>query len=288
MRYCKYLSVEKLEGSEDGVQLPRYAFVEDRNGVLWATLPMQAPQEDLTSRLHGTVAAAALAPGFVPTPLSSLHLLPPVAPSKILCVGRNYREHAAELGNEAPKEPLLFLKPPSALLGPRGSIRMPDLSQRVDYEGELGIVIGRRCRKIGPGEDVRPYIRGYVCVNDVTARDLQKSDSQWTRGKGFDSFCPVGPIVSDEIDPCGFEDTAAGPVTVTTRLNGVMKQQGSTRDFIFPIPELLRYIAACMTLEPGDLIPTGTPAGVGAVQPGDRIQVEIDGLGVLENEFSRE
>ena len=288
MRYCKYLSVEKLEGSEDGVQLPRYAFVEDRNGVLWATLPMQAPQEDLTSRLHGTVAAPALAPGFVPTPLSSLHLLPPVAPSKILCVGRNYREHAAELGNEAPKEPLLFLKPPSALLGPRGLILMPDLSQRVDYEGELGIVIGRRCRKIGPGEDVRPYIRGYVCVNDVTARDLQKSDSQWTRGKGFDSFCPVGPIVSDEIDPCGFEDTAAGPVTVTTRLNGVMKQQGSTRDFIFPIPELLRYITACMTLEPGDLIPTGTPAGVGAVQPGDRIQVEIDGLGVLENEFSRE
>jgi 2-keto-4-pentenoate hydratase/2-oxohepta-3-ene-1,7-dioic acid hydratase in catechol pathway len=275
MRYCKYLS------SENGTPIPRYALVEKRNGALWATLPMQAPQEDLNSRILGGVPVPTLAIDFKPTPLSELHLLAPVTPSKILCIGRNYRDHAAELGNDVPTEPLLFLKPPSSLLGSMGTIRMPTISQRIDYEGELGIVIGRRCYKIGPDEDVRPYIRGYVCVNDVTARDIQKSDSQWTRGKGFDTFCPVGPIVSDEIDPCG-----GSPVTVTTRLNGVVKQQGSTRDLIFPITDLLRYITATMTLEPGDLIPTGTPAGVGAVQPGDRIQVEIDSLGVLENQFA--
>jgi len=280
MRYCKYLS------SENGTFLPRYALVEKRNGVLWATLPMQAPQEDLTTRILGGVPIPTIAVDFDPTPLDDLHLLPPVTPSKILCVGRNYRDHAAELGNDVPTEPLLFLKPPSALLGPKGTIRMPAISNRVDYEGELGIVIGRRCYRIGPDEDVRPYIRGYVCVNDVTARDIQKSDGQWTRGKGFDTFCPVGPIVSDEIDPVGFADKAPSPVTITTRLNSVVRQQGSTRDLIFPIADLLRYITATMTLEPGDLIPTGTPAGVGAVQPGDRIQVEIDGLGVLENQFA--
>jgi 2-keto-4-pentenoate hydratase/2-oxohepta-3-ene-1,7-dioic acid hydratase in catechol pathway len=272
MRYCKYVS------TENDTTLPRYAIVEQRNGILWATLPMQAPQEDLAARPYSS-----LATNFQPTLLSELNLLPPVAPSKILCVGRNYRDHAAELGNEVPKEPLLFLKPPSALLPSNGTIVMPSLSSRIDYEGELGIVISRRCRNIGPDEDVRPYIRGYVCINDITARDLQKSDGQWTRGKGFDTFCPVGPIVSDEIDPAEGE-----PVTVTTRLNGVVKQLGSTRDFIFPIPHLLRYITSIMTLEPGDLIPTGTPAGVGAVQPGDRIQVEIDGLGILENKFAAE
>jgi 2-keto-4-pentenoate hydratase/2-oxohepta-3-ene-1,7-dioic acid hydratase in catechol pathway len=282
MRYCKYLS------SENGTFLPRYALVEKRNGALWATLPMQAPQEDLNTRILGGVPIPTLDVDFEPAPLDDLHLLPPVTPSKILCVGRNYRDHAAELGNDVPTEPLLFLKPPSALLGPKGTIRMPAISNRIDYEGELGIVIGRRCYRIGPDEDVRPYIRGYVCVNDVTARDIQKSDGQWTRGKGFDTFCPVGPIVSDEIDPCGFGDKAGAPVTVTTRLNGVVKQQGSTRDLIFPIAHLLRYITATMTLEPGDLIPTGTPAGVAAVQPGDRIQVEIDGLGVLENQFVTE
>ena len=282
MRYCKYLS------HENESSLGRYALVEKIGGVLWATLPMQAPQEDLTSRLAGTLPLLSLAAAFRPAPLSELDLLPPVTPSKIVCVGRNYRDHAAELGNEVPQEPLLFLKPPSSLLGPGGIIRMPAISQRIDYEGELGIVIGRRCRNLGPDEDVRPYLRGYVAVNDVTARDLQKSDGQWTRAKGFDTFCPTGPIVSDEIDPCGFDSATAQPVTVITRLNGAVKQQGSTRDLIFAIPELLRYITAFLTLEPGDLIPTGTPAGVGAVKAGDRIQVEIDGLGVLENEFAGE
>lgn len=276
MRYAKFLS---LEG---GAFIPRYAFVELRGDVLWASEPMSPPEEDLAAQLAPPMPRD----GFEPRPLAELHLLSPVHPSKIVCVGRNYRDHAAELGNEVPKEPLLFLKPPSSLLMPNGVVRMPALSKRVDYEGELAIVVGRRCRNLGPTEDVRPCIRGYTIVNDVTARDIQKSDGQWTRGKGFDTFCPAGPIISSQIDPCGFGQTPATPVTVTTRLNGAVRQQGSTRDFIFPIEYLMRYITATMTLEPGDLIPTGTPAGVGPVQPGDRIQVEIDGLGTLENTFA--
>jgi 2-keto-4-pentenoate hydratase/2-oxohepta-3-ene-1,7-dioic acid hydratase in catechol pathway len=271
MRYCKFLAPGDTS---------LYAFVEQRGDTLWAVRPMQAPEED-----H---AAQPMPSAFEPAPLRDLQLLAPVAPSKIVCIGRNYRDHAAELGNEVPKEPLVFLKPPSALLAPGGVIRMPGLSKRIDYEGELGVVIARRCRNLGPDEDVRPYIRGYTLVNDVTARDIQKSDGQWTRGKGFDTFCPVGPVVSDEIDPCGLGETTATPVTLTTRLNGAVKQQGSTGDLIFPIAYLLRYITAVMTLEPGDLIPTGTPAGVGPVNPGDSIQVEVDGLGVLENTFHRE
>ena len=265
MRYCRF----RL--AQHDPLFARYALVEERDGALWAVAPMQPPEEDLAAQMADALQ-------FEPTPLSRLQLLPAVLPSKIVCVGRNYREHAAELGNEAPEEPLLFLKPPSSLLGSGGTVRMPPLSKRVDYEGELGIVIGSRCRHLGPREDVRQYIRGYVCVNDVTARDLQKSDGQWTRGKGFDTFCPVGPIVSDEIDP-----VAGAPVTVTTHVNGVLKQTGSTADLIFTIPELLRYITAFCTLEPGDLIPTGTPSGVGPVHPGDRIQISIGGLGVLES-----
>jgi 2-keto-4-pentenoate hydratase/2-oxohepta-3-ene-1,7-dioic acid hydratase in catechol pathway len=270
MRYCKFLSFEH------GVPVPRYALVDQREGILYAVSPMDAPEEDLAAQTLPTV-------DFQPKPLSDLHLLAPVTPSKILCIGRNYRDHATELGNEVPKEPLLFLKPPSSLLAPGGVIRMPALSNRVDYEGELAIVIGRRCRNFSLTDNPRLYIRGYVIVNDVTARDIQKSDAQWTRGKGFDTFCPVGPIVSDEIDPA-----TGSPVTLITRLNGEIKQQGNTADLIFPIAHLLHYITAAMTLEPGDLIPTGTPAGVGPVQPGDRIQIEIDGLGTLENTFAPE
>jgi len=269
MRYCRFSSAQ--DPDQGSLRPSYYARVEEREGVPWAVASMPPPSEDLAAQ-------AAPPLRFEATPLSRLRLLPPVAPSKIVCVGRNYRDHAAELGNEVPREPLLFLKPPSSLLGSAGIVRLPALSQRVDYEGELGIVIGTRCRNIGPGEDVRKYIRGYVCVNDVTARDLQKSDGQWTRGKGFDTFCPVGPIVSDEIDPIG-----GAPVTVTTHLNGVLKQTGSTADFLFGVPELLRYITAFCTLEPGDLIPTGTPAGVGSLASGDRIQVTVHGLGVLEN-----
>ncbi len=199
-----------------------------------------------------------------------------MTPSKIVCIGRNYRDHAAELGNEVPKEPLIFLKAPSSILAPGQTIHIPAQSERVDFEGELAIVIGKRASRIRPEEDVRPYIRGYTIVNDVTARDLQKSDGQWSRAKGFDTFCPVGPIVTDEVDP------DAG-LNVETRLNRVVRQQGNTLDLIFPIAALLRYITAAMTLMPGDLIPTGTPAGVAPMQPGDVVEVTVEGIGRLSN-----
>jgi 2-keto-4-pentenoate hydratase/2-oxohepta-3-ene-1,7-dioic acid hydratase in catechol pathway len=208
--------------------------------------------------------------------LADAALLCPVQPSKIVCIGRNYREHAAELGNEVPTEPLIFLKPPSSLLDPGGKIVLPPMSSRVDYEGELGVVIGKACRNLKPDEDVRPYILGYTCVNDVTARDLQKKDVQFTRGKGFDTFCPVGPIVTDELDPW------AG-VAVQTRVNGKLKQDGNTRDFIFAIDTVIRFISQVMTLLPGDLIATGTPSGVGPLQAGDLVEVSVAGIGTLGN-----
>ena len=258
MQYCRFQT-------EQG---PQYGAVSQRQNEWWMERIIAPPPEDRSvSRSIEYLPAQ---------PLSALTLLAPVTPSKIVCIGRNYRDHAAELGNEVPKEPLLFLKAPSSLLPPDGTIRLPAISQRVDYEGELGVVIGRTCYKLKPDDDVRFYIRGYVIVNDVTARDLQKSDGQWSRAKGFDTFCPVGPIVSDAVDP------EAG-VTVTTRLNGIVKQHGATTDFIFNIATLLRYISAAMTLNPGDLIPTGTPAGVGPMQSGDVVEVEIDGLSMLRN-----
>ena len=261
MRYAKILTP----------QGPSYASVEDRDGQWHAVAPCDAPEEDPVPRR-----------AFQAAPLVSFTLLPPVRPSKIVCVGRNYRDHAAELGNPVPTEPLLFLKPPSSLLGSGGVVLMPALSNRIDFEGELAIVIGKRLRNLAPGEDARAYIRGYTLVNDITARDIQKSDGQWTRGKGWDTFCPAGPFVSDEIDP------TAHPVILTTRLNGEVRQTGSTADLIFSIPELLRYISLFATLEPGDLIPTGTPAGVGPMQPGDVVEVEIAGLGILRNRLAPE
>jgi len=219
-----------------------------------------------------------------PVPLSTAKLLCPVVPSKIICVGRNYREHANELGNEVPAEPLLFLKPPSSLIGPGAAVELPppSLTQRVDYEGELGVIIAKRCRRLKAGEDVLPYIRGYTCVNDVTARDLQKKESQWTRAKGFDTFCAVGPVVVTPDDIEAHQASSRG-VEVSTRLDGHVKQHGHTRDFIFSIEHVIRYISACMTLEPGDLISTGTPAGVGPMKSGSTVEVEIPPIGVLKN-----
>jgi 2-keto-4-pentenoate hydratase/2-oxohepta-3-ene-1,7-dioic acid hydratase in catechol pathway len=211
-------------------------------------------------------------------PLAQASLLPPVEPSKIVCVGRNYREHAAELGHEVPQEPLLFFKPPSSLLPPGGTILRPKVSERTDYEGELGVVIARRCHQLADSEDVRPYILGYTCVNDFTARDLQNKDGQWTRAKGFDTFCPVGPVVADGINI----DPWAG-VQVETRVNNEVRQSGNTKDFIFPLDVVIRYISQIMTLEPGDLIATGTPKGVGPVVAGDAIEVSIAGIGQLRN-----
>ena len=209
-------------------------------------------------------------------PLTEARLLVPVRPSKIVCVGRNYRAHAAELGNEVPQEPLLFFKPPSSLLATGQDIRRPRLSQRTDYEGELAVVMARSCYMLPPGEDVRPYIQGYTALNDFTARDLQKKDGQWTRAKGFDTFCPVGPVVSDELDP------SAG-VSLETRVNGEMRQQGNTRDFIFPLDVVIRYIGEAMTLFAGDVIATGTPEGVGPVIAGDVIEISVGGVGTLRN-----
>jgi 2-keto-4-pentenoate hydratase/2-oxohepta-3-ene-1,7-dioic acid hydratase in catechol pathway len=214
-------------------------------------------------------------------PLEGAPLLPPVSPSKIVCVGRNYREHAAEMGKEVPLEPLIFFKPPSSLLASGQTIRRPRISERTDYEGELAAVIGRPCYKPAGHEDVRPYVLGYTALNDFTARDLQRKDGQWTRGKGFDTFCPVGPVVTNEIDPW------AG-VDVETRVNGQVRQHGNTRDFVFPLDVILRYIAAVMTLVPGDVVATGTPEGVGPVVAGDVVEITIAGMGTLRNPVADE
>lgn len=198
-------------------------------------------------------------------------------PTKIVCVGRNYAEHARELGNVVPERPLLFLKPPSALIGPDETIVLPQESSRVEHEGEIGVVLGRRLRK-SREENVASAIAGIVCVNDVTARDLQKSDAQWTRAKGFDTFCPAGPaIVPLERLP------AVRDLEVVCRVNGMERQHGHAADMIFGIPFLLAYISHVMTLEPGDLVLTGSPPGVGPLVPGDVVEVEIPGVGLLRN-----
>jgi 2-keto-4-pentenoate hydratase/2-oxohepta-3-ene-1,7-dioic acid hydratase in catechol pathway len=197
-----------------------------------------------------------------------------------VCVGRNYREHAVELGHDVPTEPLIFLKATSSLLPPGGVVRRPKISQNVHHEGELGVVIGKTCYQPAADADIRQYILGYTCVNDVTARDLQNKDGQWSRAKGFDTFCPVGPLVTDEIDPCFAVGAGVG---VQTRVNGQVKQDGNTRDFLFKLDVVIRHIAQAMTLFPGDLIPSGTPAGVGPVVAGDVMEVSVAGVGTLKN-----
>jgi 2-keto-4-pentenoate hydratase/2-oxohepta-3-ene-1,7-dioic acid hydratase in catechol pathway len=199
---------------------------------------------------------------------------PPVNPSKILGVGLNYRAHAQEMGKKLPEEPLLFMKPPSALIGPDEAIVRPRGFARVDYEGELAVVIGRRCRRV-PRERALDMVRGYVCLNDVTVRDLQVKDVQYTRAKGFDTFCPVGPRVAEGLDP-----TRLG---IVTRVNGATRQSSTTADLIFDVAALITFASRVMTLEAGDLITTGTPPGVGPIAPGDVIEIEIEGVGLLRN-----
>jgi len=210
----------------------------------------------------------------------SFHLLAPCAPTKIVAIGRNYVDHAAELGNQVPKEPLMFLKPPSALLDPFGVIRRPpeSLTQRIDYEGELALVMGSRCSSIG-ADRAMEHVFGYTIANDVTARDLQKRDGQWTRAKGFDTFCPVGPCIVREL-PLG--------ARIRTFLNDAKKpvQDGAIDGMVFGPAALVAAVSAVMTLEPGDLILTGTPAGIGPLAPGDRVRVEIAGIGTLENSLA--
>lgn len=220
---------------------------------------------------------------IAPLPLDEAKLLPPVKPSKIVCVGRNYLAHIKELNHDVPKTPLIFFKPPSSLIGHDDVIFRPRISQRVDFEGELALVVGKRCKHLKPGQVVWPYILGWTIVNDVTARDLQEPEKQWTRAKGFDTFCPVGPVVvaRDEVDPW------VG-VTVETRVNGVVKQHGTTEDFLFSIEDILVWITQAMTLEPGDLIATGTPEGVGPLLAGDVVEVEVSGIGTLRNRVEDE
>ncbi len=218
-------------------------------------------------------------PGERVAALDEVRLLAPCQPSKIIALGRNYAEHAAEHGAEVPPEPLIFMKPAGAVIGPGDEIVYPPLSQQVEYEAELAVVIGRRARNVAEAAAF-DYILGYTCGNDVTARDLQRRDGQWTRAKGFDTFCPLGPWIVTGLD--------VGDLAIRSRVNGVVKQDSTTARMVFKVPYLVQAITQVMTLEPGDVIMTGTPAGVGPLQPGDTVEVEVEGIGVLRNTVVKE
>ncbi len=208
-------------------------------------------------------------------PLAEVRLLAPIVPTKVVCQGRNYVDHAAELNNPVPKEPLIFLKPPSSIIGPGEPILLPPISRRVDFEGEIAAVIGRTCSRLADADSVAPFLLGYTCLNDVTARDLQKADGRFTRAKGFDTFCPLGPVIETEFD--------LAHATIETTINGERRQFGRASDMIFSVDAIIRWVSRIMTLEPGDVVATGTPAGVGPLQPGDVVEVTISGVGALRN-----
>ncbi|MFI7587800.1 fumarylacetoacetate hydrolase family protein [Spongisporangium articulatum] len=242
---------------------PRYGLIDGEPGaeelVAITGDPMYMPVQPTGERLK----------------LDDVRLLAPVIPrSKVVCVGRNYAEHAAEMGNDVPDKPLLFLKPNTSVIGPGDPVRYPWQSENVHFEGELAVVIGRLCKDV-PADRVEEVVLGYTIANDVTARDLQKSDGQWARAKGFDTFCPLGPWIETELDVTDLQ--------LTTRLNGEVKQQSSTALMVHDVRALVAYISEAFTLLPGDVILTGTPAGVGPMQVGDRVEVEIEGLGTLGN-----
>ncbi len=266
MKYCRF----QLNGEA------QYGLIESAAGRESIFRILLTPPEDSDGDVEGLRSRR-----IEPILLEEAKLLAPVRPTKIVCVGRNYREHAAELGSEVPTEPLLFFKPNSALLAPAGVVKRPKISQRVDYEGELCVVIGKKCHLLRDDEDVRPYILGYTCLNDVTMRDIQRIEEQWARAKGFDTSCPVGPVVADGIDPW------AG-VGVETRVNGAVRQSGNTRDFIFTLDLVIRFISQAMTLLPGDLVATGTPSGVGPVVAGDVMEITVEGVGTLKNSVADE
>jgi 2-keto-4-pentenoate hydratase/2-oxohepta-3-ene-1,7-dioic acid hydratase in catechol pathway len=207
-------------------------------------------------------------------PLDDVRLLAPVLPSKVVCLGKNYAAHAAEFDSDVPDEPLIFLKPSTSVIGPGDTIPLPSISRRVDYEGELAVVIGRLARSVRAEEAFR-YILGYTCANDVTLRDLQKKDGQWTRAKGFDGSCPLGPWIQTDLDP--------NDVRIETRVNGDTRQSATTAELVFGVATVIEHITTFMTLLPGDVVLTGTPEGVGRLGPGDRVEVEVDGVGVLAN-----
>jgi 2-keto-4-pentenoate hydratase/2-oxohepta-3-ene-1,7-dioic acid hydratase in catechol pathway len=255
MRICRY---EVRDASASGSVLPRYGLIEGEN-----IIEISGPPWGPWSR------------GSRSSRLADVRLLAPVEPSKIVCIGRNYAAHAAELGNEVPKEPLMFLKPPSSIIGPEEAVVLPKYSQKLEHEGELALVIGRRCSQLSDADDALSFVLGYTCLNDVTARDLQKSDIQFTRAKGFDTFCPVGPHIETVLDP--------GNVLVETRVNRALRQSGMTSLMIYPPAFLVRWISRMMTLMPGDVVATGTPAGVGPLVAGDTVEVSVAGVGVLRN-----
>jgi 2-keto-4-pentenoate hydratase/2-oxohepta-3-ene-1,7-dioic acid hydratase in catechol pathway len=249
--------------------------VRFRHGDRIATGAVQ-PGSDTIQVIAGTFFEDPLPTGEE-VPLDDVMLLSPVLPSKLVCVGKNFAAHAAEFGMEVPEEPLLFLKPSTAVIGPGDTIRLLPISRRVDYEGELAVVIGRLARNVR-AEDASRFILGFTCANDVTLRDLQKADDQWARAKGFDGSCPLGPWIETSVDPTD--------VVVETRLNGDVVQHASTADLVFGVAELIEYITTFMTLLPGDVLLTGTPDGVGRLQPGDVVEVEVEGVGALRNEVA--
>ena len=253
MKICRY--VRRNTASKPA---PRYGLIEGQSVIEISGRPW----EQWTRSAHALH-------------LSDIRLLAPAEPSKIVCVGRNYAAHAAELGNELPKEPLIFLKPSTSIVGPEEPVMLTKFSEQVEHEGELALVIGRRCSHLRDSDDALSYLLGYTCLNDVTARDLQKRDVQFTRAKGFDTFCPVGPHIETDLDP--------GSLEVETRVNGALRQSGKSSLMIYPVPFLVRWISRMMTLLPGDLIATGTPAGVGPLVAGDSVEVAVSGIGVLRN-----
>ncbi|HKW60957.1 MAG TPA: fumarylacetoacetate hydrolase family protein [Candidatus Acidoferrum sp.] len=253
MRICRY-----VPRNTASTPTPRYGLIEGENVFEITGLPWS----QWTRGAHSS-------------PLAHVRLLAPVEPSKIVCVGRNYAAHAAELGNEVPKEPLIFLKPSTSIIGPEESIVLTKYSKQVEHEGELGLVVARRCSHLRDSDDALSYLLGFTCLNDVTARDLQKSDVQFTRGKGFDTFCPIGPHIETDLD--------SSSQVVETRVNGVVRQSGNTSLMIYPVPFLVRWISRMMTLLPGDVIATGTPAGVGPLIADDTVEVTVSGVGVLRN-----
>ena len=248
------------------MQIVRYQKKDGQTQVGWVL-------EDQVGSIHGDIFDEFQRSEAI-TPLSSVRLLAPLKPGKIICVGRNYAAHAQEHGSEIPEIPLLFLKPPSTVIGPDENITLPPQSQQVEHEAELAIVIGKRGYWISI-EDAANYIFGFTIANDVTARDLQRADTLWTRAKGFDTFCPVGPWIETSFD--------ASDALITCHVNGEMRQMASTRDMVFPIRQLIAFTSTIMTLEPGDLILTGTPAGVSPIAPGDIVEVKIEGIGTLKN-----
>src|SRR6267143_590162 len=255
MKICRYLM---REASSSDTASPRYGLIEGENVIEISGSPW-----------------AQWSRGSRSVRLADARLLAPVEPTKIVCIGRNYAAHAAEMGNEVPKEPLMFLKPPSSIIGPDEAIVLTKYAQRVEHEGELALVVGRRCSHRRDADDALSFVMGYTCLNDVTARDLQKSDVQFTRAKGFDTFCPVGPHIETAVDPSN--------VLVETHVNGARRQSGATSLMIYPPAFLVRWISRMMTLMPGDIIATGTPAGVGPLVARDTVEVSVAGVGVLRN-----